>query len=95
VTEEAGDQNWGSNWSRSRHEKRSVRHQKSEERTKRSSANAHAHCTGEDDENEYEYEYEYDDYEYYDEDPEHSHPVKEGATQRTSPFYLSFYLYKY
>jgi hypothetical protein len=86
VTEEAGGQNSGSNWSRSRQEKRSVRHQKWEERTKRSSsANAHAHCAGEDDDYEYEYEYEY-----CDEDPEHSHPVKERATQRTCPFYLSF-----
>ncbi len=82
MTEEAGGQNSGSNWSRNWHEKRSVRHQKWEARTKRSSANAHAHYAGEDDDDD-EYEYEYDDYEYCDEDPEHSHPMKEGATQLT------------
>ncbi len=88
MTEEAGGQNSESNWNRSRHEKRSVRQQKWEERSKRS-ANARAHYAGEDED--YEYEYEYDEYEYCDEDPEHSHPVKEGATQLTCPCYLSFF----
>jgi hypothetical protein len=87
VTEEAGGQNSGSNWSRSRQEKRSVRHQKWEERTKRSSsANAHAHCAGEDDDYEYGYEYEYDDYEYCDEDPRAFPPCE----RKGHPTYLSF-----